>query len=378
MNTDNPLRRLSALGQSVWLDNLNRRMVAPGGLLPQLIAEDGVSGITSNPAIFEKAIDQSADYDDDIRALSRTSRDVQEIYETLTLEDVARAADLLRPRYDATAGVDGYVSIEVSPRLAMDPLGSIEEGRRFWRKLARPNIMIKIPGTPGGMSAIGQLLRDGINVNITLLFSVEAYEEVHACFLCALEERLRRRERIDQIASVASFFLSRIDSLLDPKIEEVVREGGGRSDAARDLLGRLGVANAKLAYQKFREVQNGDRWGELRRHGARTQRLLWASTGTKDPRLDELHYVEPLIGPDTVTTLTERTLAAYRERGKPTVRIGDELDRSLRRLRTAEELGLRLEDSFRELLDEGLRRFVEPYDKVLGALRRKVSPGAAA
>jgi len=303
---------------------------------------------------------------------------VQEIYEALTLEDVARAADLLRPRYDATAGVDGYVSIEVSPRLAMDPLGSIEEGRRFWRKLGRPNVMIKIPGTPGGMSAIGQLLRDGINVNITLLFSVEAYEEVHACYLCALEERLRRRERIDRIASVASFFLSRIDSLLDPRIEQIVREGGERSGAARDLMGRLGVANAKLAYQKFRGVQNGERWSELQRHGARTQRLLWASTGTKDPRLDELHYVEPLIGPDTVTTLTERTLAAYRERGKPGVRIGDELDRSMRRLETANALGLRLEDSFRELLDEGLQRFVEPYDKVLGTLRRKVAPGAAA
>jgi transaldolase len=360
------------------MDSLNRRAMATGGLLDRLIEEDGLSGVTTNPAIFEKAIDSSFEYDDDIRSLSRAGLADEDLYERLTVDDVAHAADRFRARYDETDGVDGYVSIEVSPRLANDPQGSVEEGRRLWEKLRRPNVMIKVPGTPAGLWAIAQLLREGVNVNITLLFSPEIYEEVHLVYLSSLEERLRRKQPIHPIASVASFFLSRIDAFLDSRLATISRGGGERAVAANELLGTLGVANAKVAYQKFREVLATERWDHLRRRGARVQRLLWASTTPKDPRIEELHYVEPLIGPDTVTTLTERTLAAYREHGRPSIRIGDQLEREARRLRLAEELGIFLPDAFRDLLDEGLRRFVEPYDKVLGALHQKAASISAA
>jgi transaldolase len=370
--TSYPLHRLNALGQSIWLDDLNRGMLTPQGMLERLIEDDGLSGITSNPSIFEKAIVGSEEYDDQIRALAVHGCDPEQIYEQLTLDDVGHAADLLFPRYEETEGLDGYVSIEVSPKLALDPLGSIVEARRLWEKLDRPNVMIKIPGTPGGLPAIGQLLRDGINVNITLLFSVERYCEVREVFLSALEERLRRHQRIDRIASVASFFLSRIDTLLDPRIEALVLEGGPRGTLARDLLGTIGVSNAKVAYECFREGQETERWQELRRHGARTQRLLWASTSPKSPKFDDLHYVDPLVAPETVTTLVLKTLAVYRQHGRPAIRIADHLDHAIRRLKAVDDLGLSLSHASRELEEEGIRKFVEPYEKVLAAIRRKV------
>jgi len=368
-----PLARLSALGQSVWLDDLRRGMLGPVGLLDRLIDEDGLGGVTSNPAIFEKAINGSEDYDEAIRSLSRRGLSSEELYDHLTVEDVAHAADHLRQKYEETAGADGYVSIEVSPRIAADPLQSIAEGRRLWETLQRPNVMIKIPGTPGGLTAIGQLLREGISVNITLLFSVERYEEVQAIYLCALEDRVRKRMPVDRLASIASFFLSRIDSLLDPRIERIIHEGGSRSLEAKDLLGMIGVSNAKVAYQKYREVQSGGRWDALRRKGARPQRLLWASTSTKNPLYDDLHYVEPLIGPDTVTTLTMKTLEAYRDHGRPQVRIGDQLDHAIRRLDSLPGIGISLEEAARELEEEGIRAFVEPYEKSLSSLRKKAN-----
>jgi transaldolase len=368
-----PLTRLSALGQSVWLDDLRRGMLGPGGLLDRLIEEDGLGGVTSNPAIFEKAIDGSEDYDEAIRSLSRRSLSSEELYDLLTLEDVAHAADHLRQRYEETAGADGYVSIEVSPRIAGDPLQSIAEGLRLWEALQRPNVMIKIPGTPGGMAAIGQLLREGVNVNVTLLFSVQRYEQIQSIHLSALEDRLRKRLPIDRLASIASFFLSRIDSLLDPRIERIIHEGGSRSLQAKDLLGSIGVSNAKVAYQKFREVQSSARWDALRQKGARPQRLLWASTSVKNPLYDDLHYVEPLIGPETVTTLTLKTLEAYRDHGRPQVRIGDQLDRAIRRLDALPGIGISLEEAARELEEAGIRAFVEPYEKVLSSLRKKTN-----
>lgn len=370
--TNHPIHRLNALGQSVWLDDLSRGLLGPRGELERLIEEDGLSGVTSNPAIFEKAIDGSEDYDDQIRALAARGWEAEEIYEQLTLDDVGRAADLLWARYEDSDGQDGYVSIEVSPRLALDPLGSIVEARRLWEKLDRPNVMIKIPGTPGGLPAVGQLLRDGINVNITLLFSVERYGEVRDVFLSALEERLRRHQPIDHVASVASFFLSRIDALLDPRIEALARQGGPNAGLARDLLGAIGVSNAKVAYECFREGQESERWRELRRWGARPQRLLWASTSPKSPKFDDLHYVEPLVAPETVTTLVRKTVEAYRTSGRPGVRIADHLDHAVRRLKAADDLGLALGRAFRELEQEGIRKFVDPYEKVLSAIRRKV------
>jgi transaldolase len=368
-----PLTRLSAFRQSVWLDDLRRGMLGPGGLLDRLIEEDGLGGVTSNPAIFEKAINGSEDYDEAIRALWRRSMSAEELYDLLTVEDVARAADQLRQKYDETSGADGYVSIEVSPLLAADPLQSIAEGRRLWETIQRPNVMIKIPGTPGGLTAIGQLLREGVNVNVTLLFSVERYEELQTIYLSALEDRIRKRLPVDRLASIASFFLSRIDSLLDPRIERIIHEGGSRSLQAKDLLGMIGISSAKVAYQSFLEVQSGARWNALRQKGARPQRLLWASTSAKNPLYDDLHYVEPLIGPDTVTTLTMKTLEAYRAHGRPQARIADQLDHAIRRLDALPGIGISMEEAARELEEQGIRAFVEPYENSLSSLRRKAS-----
>ncbi|HLY09497.1 MAG TPA: transaldolase [Planctomycetota bacterium] len=371
--TDQPLRRLAALGQSVWLDDLQRGMLKTGGLLERLIEEDGLSGVTSNPAIFERAIDGSTDYDLALQTLAQALPRPEDLYENLTLQDVGRAADLLRPRFEDSAGKDGFVSIEVSPRLARDPIGSIAEARRLWEKLDRPNILIKLPGTLDGLPAIGQLLRDGININVTLLFSLERYQQVHEAYLSALEDRVRRQQPVDRLRSVASFFLSRIDVLLWPRLEELVRTNSPQAPLAGDLLGQLAIAHAKLAFQKWREVLKGSRWRALSVRGAQPQRLLWASTSPKNAGLDPLHYVEPLIARDTVTTLPMETLIEYRKHGRPQLRIAEHLNDAIRRMRTAEELGLSLRDAYRTLEDDGIRRFVESYDKVLLSLRQKAS-----
>lgn len=379
--SENPLTRLSSLGQSVWLDLIRRSMLTPGGQMQKLIEGDGVRGVTSNPAIFEKAINGTSDYDDEIRALGKQGKGTTEIYETLAIEDVGRAADFFRPLYDSTKGADGFVSLEVSPKLAQNSEGTVSEARRFWKALSRPNVMIKVPGTKASLPAVRQLLREGININITLLFAVERYEEVLEIYIAALEDRVKEGKPIDRLASVASFFLSRIDTLLDPQILKLADGSGPKSALAKGLLGTIAVANAKVAYQKYGIVTATDRWKKLAEKGARPQRLLWASTSTKNPKYSDTMYVEPLIGPDTVNTMPMETVDAYRDHGKPAPRITDDVKGAERNLAQLAELGIDLSAATRQLEDEAVKKFVEPFDKMLGSLetkRKAVMAGANA
>jgi transaldolase len=379
--SNNPLQKLSSLGQSVWLDLIRRNMLTPGGEMQKLIENDGVRGVTSNPAIFEKAINGSPDYDDEIRALGKQGKNTTEIYENLTIADVGRAADYFRPLYDSTKGGDGFVSIEVSPKLAHDTDGTVAEARRLWKTLNRPNIMIKVPGTKAGLPAVRQLLREGINVNITLLFAVERYEEVLEAYIAALEDRAKEGKPVDRIASVASFFLSRIDTLLDPQILKIAEAGGPKADVARGLPGTIAVANAKVAYQKYGIVTATERWKKLSANGARPQRLLWASTSTKNPKYSDTMYVEPLIGADTVNTMPMETVDAYRDHGKPAARITDDVTDAQRKLAQLKEVGVDLAAATKQLEDEGVKKFVEPFEKLLASLdtkRKAVLAGAGA
>jgi transaldolase len=367
----NPLTQVASLGQSVWLDLIRRNMLAPGGEMQKLIEKDGVRGVTSNPAIFEKAINGSSDYDNEIRALGKQGKGTAEIYESLAIEDVGRAADFFRPLYDSTKGADGFVSLEVSPKLANDTEGTIVEARRLWKALNRPNVMIKIPGTKAGLPATRQALREGINVNITLLFAVERYEEVLEAYVAALEDRVKEGKPVDRIASVASFFLSRIDTLLDPQILKVAEAGGPKGDIARNLPGTTAVANAKVAYQRYGIVTATERWKKLAVLGARPQRLLWASTSTKNPKYSDTMYVDPLIGADTVNTMPMETVDAYRDHGKPAARITENIDGSQRQLVQLKEIGIDLGAATKQLEDEGVKKFVEPFDKLLASLESK-------
>ncbi|HLY12176.1 MAG TPA: transaldolase [Planctomycetota bacterium] len=367
----NPLTQLSPIGQSVWLDLIRRGMLAPGGEMQKLIDQDGVRGVTSNPAIFEKAINGSPDYDDEIRALGKQGRDAVGIYESLAIEDVGRAADFFRPLYDSTKGADGFVSLEVSPKLAQDTEGTIVEARRLWKALNRPNVMIKIPGTRAGLPATRKALSEGINVNITLLFAVERYEAVLEAYVAALEDRVKGGLPIDRIASVASFFLSRIDTLLDPLIDKAAQGGGSKGDIARTLPGTIAVANAKIAYQKYEAVTSGERWKKLAAKGARPQRLLWASTSTKNPKYSDTMYVDPLIGPDTVNTMPMETVAAYRDHGKPASRIREGTADAARKLAQLKEIGVDLAAATQQLEDEGVKKFIDPFEKLLASIEAK-------
>jgi transaldolase len=373
----NPLLDLATLGQSVWLDFIRRDMIFPGGRIAGLIAEDGLRGVTSNPSIFEKAINGSPAYDADIRDLGAQGRTTSEILEALTLGDVGLAADLFRPVFDASDGSDGFVSIEVSPKLALDASGSMGEARRFWNALARPNIMVKLPGTRVGVPAIRQLLSEGVNVNITLLFSVERYQEVHEAYLGALEQRIREGKPINRLSSVASFFVSRIDTAVDPALEKIHKAGGPAAGHAGGLMGTIAIANAKVAYQQWLSIVRSERWAGLAAKGARPQRLLWASTSTKNAAYSDIRYVEPLIGKDTVNTMPLETLEAYRDHGKPALRIEEGVAMAHRQLDALRDLELDLGEVTLRLEQEGVRKFVEPLDKLLASLEKKRSAMAA-
>ena len=368
---ENPLLTLKTFGQSIWLDTIRRGMLTPGGELERRIASDGLCGVTSNPAIFEKAIDGSTDYDDAIRGLAREGKPLGEIYETLAVEDVGRAADMFRKLYDRTGGTDGFVSLEVSPALAHDTEGTVLEARRLWARLHRPNVLIKVPGTREGLRAIRELIREGVNVNVTLLFAVARYEEVVDAYLVGLESRAKAGGRIDRVASVASFFLSRIDVLLDPLLDKDIEAGGPRAELARTMHGQIAIDSARVAYQKFKAILSTPRWRKLTRQGARPQRLLWASTGTKNPTYSDVMYVEPLIGPDTVNTLPLETLEAYRAHGKPAARLEEDVAGAERRLRQLSEVGIDLAAATQQLEDEGVQKFIEPFNKLLASIDAK-------
>ena len=366
----NPLQEIKALGQSVWLDYIQRGILV-NGEITRMIAKDGLAGMTSNPTIFEKAINDPDDYDEAISELTRSGISAKEIYEVLTIEDVQHAADLFRPVYDASNGRDGFVSLEVSPHLAYDTEQTIAEARRLWAALNRPNAMIKVPGTLEGLPAIEQLIAAGVNVNVTLLFSLERYREVVDAFMTGLEIRATADQPLKNIASVASFFLSRIDVLVDKHLDQFTKTVAGES--ARTLRGQTAVACARLAYQHYLDWVASARWRALSKKGAQTQRLLWASTGTKDPAYSDVKYIEALIGRETVNTMPPQTLVAYRDHGYPALRIEQELDEARTLPEKLSELGIHL-DAVSELLEvEGVQKFIVPFDKLLERLNQRRS-----
>jgi transaldolase len=366
----NPLKRLGTLGQSIWLDYIRRDLMASGELR-RLIDEDGLRGMTSNPSIFEKAIADSHDYDGDIRAMALGGNGADAIYETLSQRDVESAADQFRPLYDRTDGQDGYVSLEVNPHLAHDTKGTIEEARRLWAALNRPNVLIKVPATANGLPAIQQLIGEGISVNVTLLFGLPRYRQVAEAYVAGIEARAAQGEPVKHLASVASFFVSRIDALVDPLLEKLIAQGSKEVDLARRARGQVAIASAKMAYQIYKDIFGSDRFRRLAARGARAQRLLWASTSTKNPDYSDVKYVEALIGPDTVDTAPLETLDAYRDHGEPEARLEQGVEEARRVLERLPELGIDIDKVTRQLEDEGVEKFNKPFDKLMEALTQK-------
>jgi transaldolase len=362
--TANPLVALGALGQSPWYDYITRELVAEGGLA-RLIAEDGLLGMTSNPTIFEKAVSGSARYDDDIRRLAAEGLAPGEIVESLTVADVRAACDVFRPVWDRTRGVDGLVSLEVDPTLARDTEGTVAAARRLWHSVDRPNAMIKIPGTREGLPAVTRCLADGINVNITLLFAVSRYEQVIEAFLAGLEERVAGGQPVERLASVASFFVSRLDSKVDAELDA---RGG-----LEPLRGTAAIANACAAYAVFERAFRGGRWEQLAAAGARVQRPLWASTSTKDPRYPDVYYVEALVAPHTVNTLPPATFEAYRDHGRPEVRIGEGMARAPGRLAALQAAGIDLDAVTGTLEAEGVASFAKSWQQLLDGVDAKAT-----
>jgi len=375
--TVNPVRALQAFGQSVWLDYIRRDLLSTGELA-RLVRDDGLRGLTSNPAIFEKAFSSGEDYASTLLEAARASRNPYRIYEALAFGDIRDAADALRTVYEASTGADGFVSLEVAPDLAHDTVGTLAEARRLWREAGRDNLMVKVPGTPAGVPAIKELIAEGINVNVTLLFARSAYEKVAEAHMSGLEHRAASGKDIGRVASVASFFVSRIDSAVDAELE---RRMGTASAAGKQalsaLLGKTAIANAKLAYETYRRVTQAERWQKLAALGAKPQRLLWASTSTKNPKYRDVLYVEELIGPHTVNTMPPATLDAFRDHGVPRPSLQEALDEARAVLAELETHGIRLDDVTARLLDEGVALFSEAFARLLSAVEARVRSIAA-
>jgi transaldolase len=367
----NPLKKLAELGQSVWYDYI-RRDLYQGGELRRLIAEDGLSGMTSNPTIFQKAIAETDLYDDSIRALSGRGVSGAALFEALEVEDVRAAADVFRPVFDRTKGDDGFVSIEVNPALSHDTEGTVAEARRLWRACDRPNVMVKIPGTTEGVPAIRAALAEGININITLLFSVARHREVMEAYLSALESRVAAGQPVDRVRSVASFFVSRVDTLVDKKLDALAGSGPeDRRQRAQALRGKMAIANARLAYEAFEQTFGGERYRALAAKGAKRQRPLWASTSTKDPAYPALYYVEALVAPDSVDTMPPETYTRYAKEGQPAVRIHDDLAGARETLRALAELGVDAAAVAADLEADGEKKFIASFEQVVKAVEEK-------
>jgi transaldolase len=366
----NPLVKLATFDQSIWLDFIRRDMLESGEM-KKLITEDKVKGVTSNPAIFKEAFSSGEIYDSAIQSKAQQGMDATQIYQSLAIEDIQSATDLFRPLYDETDGGDGYVSLEVSPHLAHDTEGTIEEARNLWRWVDRPNVMIKVPGTKEGLPAIEELISDGINVNVTLLFGLERYRAVTDAYISGLEKRLEAGKPIDNIASVASFFLSRIDVLVDPMIEEHINGDGEKASLAKEMHGEVAVSSAKKAYRIYKEVFESPRFDQLAEEGAATQRVLWASTSTKNPDFSDVKYVEALIGPETVNTIPKETLEAYRDHGEPKNRLEDDLGKAEQVLENLPKLGIDLHEVTQQLEKEGVEKFTKPFGELMDVLEKQ-------
>jgi transaldolase len=365
----NPLKALQTYGQSVWLDNIRRSLITSGELR-HLMQEDGLRGITSNPAIFEKAITGSADYTDTLDMLRQQTHDAMALYEGLAIRDIQDAADVLRPVYDDTQGRDGFVSLEVSPYLAHDTDGTSEEARRLWQAVGRDNLLVKVPATPEGIPAIEQLIGEGINVNVTLLFAQEMYVRVAEAYIAGLETLAAGGSDVSKVSSVASFFVSRIDSAVDAAVaaRHKTSTSASQQTLMHSLLGKVAIANAKLAYQRYLELFRGPRWQALADQGGRTQRLLWASTSTKNPQYRDVMYVEDLIGPDTVNTMPPATLDAFRDHGQLRAGLTEDVDAAHDIMQDLEKIGISMQEITDLLLREGVQLFAEAFDKLLNAV----------
>jgi len=364
----NPLKGLLAYGQSPWMDYIRRDLLTGGGL-QKMIDNDGLRGMTSNPAIFEKAIATSKDYADIIESPESKKLDAKAIFERIAIRDVQQACDIFKPVYQESRTRDGYVSLEVSPMLAHDTQGTLDEARRLWKSVNRPNVMIKVPATKEGVPAIRQLLEEGLNINITLLFAQSAYEQVAAAFLDALEARAAKNQDISHIASVASFFVSRIDTLIDGRIDELLKT---TTDAAKRskltaVQGKIAIANAKLTYRKYQELFGGARWKALTAKGAQPQRLLWASTSTKNPKYRDVIYVEELIGADTVDTIPPATFDAFRDHGKLRPSLTENVDQAAKTMAALEEVGISMMEVTNKLLQDGVKLFADAFTQLLVA-----------
>ena len=369
-------------GQSIWMDNLSRDLIESGEL-KELIGSRGIHGITSNPAIFEKAIAGNKIYDADIEVGIKAGKSVDEIYESLVFDDITNACDIFSGIYEETKGLDGYVSIEVPPNLAKDTETTISEARRYYQAIGRSNVMIKIPGTAEGLPAVEQVISEGINVNVTLLFSVDSYVETAWAYIRGLEKRAEAGEDISNISSVASFFLSRIDSNIDNRIDAKLAEGDKTLEKEAKLAavkGKVAIANAKIAYQKYKEIFGSDRWKALAAKGAKVQRLLWASTSTKNPEYSDVMYVDELVGPDTVNTLPPKTIEACADHCDPASRIESNIEDAYKVIESLKDpdIDIDLDAVMAELLEEGIDKFIKPFDSLMASLESKVKQLATA
>jgi len=374
---ENPLKGLLAYGQSPWLDYIRRNILLNGDL-KKMIDNDGLRGMTSNPAIFEKAITAGDDYNDIIKAPDAKSSTAMALYEKIAIRDVQDAADIFRAAHQETKGRDGYVSLEVSPNLAFDTQATLDEARRLWKAVNRPNVMIKIPGTPQGVPAIRQALEEGININITLLFAQSAYEQVAEAYLAALEARAAKGQDVSQIASVASFFVSRIDSLVDSTIDakQKIATDSGKKAQLESLRGKIAIANARRTYAKYQEIIGTPRWKALAAKGAQTQRLLWASTSTKNPKYRDVLYVEELIGADTVDTIPPATFDAFRDHGKLRNSLTENVAGANKTMTDMEAAGISMKEVTDKLLADAVKLFQDPFKQLLDAITKHAGVAA--
>jgi transaldolase / glucose-6-phosphate isomerase len=372
---ENPLKALTKFGQSVWLDYIRRDLISTGEL-QKLISNDGLRGMTSNPSIFEKAIAGNPDYQKDLNDLAKDkSLDAKAIYEHIAIKDIQSAADVMKAVYDQTNHRDGYVSLEVSPFLAHETAGTIEEARRLWKTVDRKNLMVKVPGTKEGIPAIKTLIGEGININVTLLFAQDVYEQVADAYITGLETLAKNGGDVSKVASVASFFISRIDTLIDSEIDAQLK---GSSDAAtkvalENLRGKVAIANGKLTYQAYKHIFSGPRWDALAAKGAKTQRVLWASTSTKDPKFSDVYYVEGLIGPDTVDTIPPATFDAFRDHGKPQASLEANVPAAKETMDGLAKAGISMKAATDKLTEDGVKLFEDAFDKLLGAVKTQVA-----